>query len=99
MHSHIFLLKKSLIYNNILNKFLIIFIILFFSSCTNNRVIKLKEGARFIDTNQKRQNIVKKKLKLSTSYVENQNRICIYIKDDTKIIKEVSQNEDCMNEI
>ena len=43
--------------------------------------------------------INQKKLKLSTSYVENQNRICIYIKGDTKIIKEVSQNEDCMNEI
>ena len=99
MHSQIFLLKKSIIYNNILNKFLIIFIILFFSSCTNNQVIKLKEGVRFIDVNQKRQNIVNKKMKLSASYIENESRICIYIKDDTKIIKEVLQNEDCLDEI
>jgi len=39
------------------------------------------------------------KIKLSTSYYENNNLICIYIKDDTKIIKEVSKNEDCLPEI
>ena len=99
MYSKIIKLKKSLIYNNIPSKVFIIFILILFSSCTKNDVINLKEGARFIDPKVNILNTKHKKIKLSTSYLENKNRICIYIKDDTKIIKEVSQNEDCLDEI
>ena len=62
-------------------------------------MINLNEGARFIDPKINILNTAYKKVKLSTSYVENKNRICIYIKNDTKIIKEVTKNEECLDEI
>tara|TARA_E500000178_G_scaffold163375_1_gene162816 strand:- start:197 stop:496 length:300 start_codon:yes stop_codon:yes gene_type:complete len=99
MYLIIIKLKKSLIYYNITSKVLIIFILILFSSCTKNEPINLKEGARFIDLKVNILNTDHKKIKLSTSYVENKNRICIYIKNDTKIIKEVSKNEECLDEI
>ena len=99
MHSKIVKLNKFLIYYNITSKVLIIFILILFSSCTKNELINLKEGARFIDPKVNIINATHKKVKLSTSYVENKNRICIYIKNDTKIIKEVTKNEECLDEI
>ena len=99
MYSKIVKLKKFLIYYNITSKVLIIFILILFSSCTKNELINLKEGARFIDPKVNLLNPTHKKVKLSTSYVENKNRICIYIKNDTKIIKEVTKNEECLDEI
>ena len=99
MYSRIIQLNKSLIYNNIPSKVFIIFILILFSSCTKNEVISQKEGARFIDLKVNILNTTIKKIKLSTSYLENKNRICIYIKNDTKIIKEVSKNEECLDEI
>ena len=80
-------------------KFLILIIFIsFLSSCSYNNLDNNKVGARFIDINS---NITsyEGKIKLSTSYLENNNLICIYIKNDTKIIKEVSKNEDCLDEI
>ena len=99
MYSKIIKLKKFLIYYNITSKVLIIFILILFSSCTKNELINLKEGARFIDPKVNILNTTHKKVKLSTSYIENKNRICIYIKNDTKIIKEVTKNEECLDEI
>ena len=80
-------------------KFLILIIFTsILSSCSYSNLDNNKVGARFIDINS---NITsyEGKIKLSTSYFENNNLICIYIKNDTKIIKEVSKNEDCLDEI
>ena len=76
---------------------LIIFISIL-SSCSYNNLDNNKVGARFIDINSNI-TIYEGKIKLSTSYFENNNLICIYIKNDTKIIKEVSKNEECLDKI
>ena len=72
---------------------------MFFCSCTNTELINLNEGVRFIDvvnTNNYNDN---KKIKLSTSYTENNNKICLYINNDTRIYREISINEECPLEI
>tara|TARA_B100001093_G_C25959100_1_gene648324 strand:+ start:136 stop:417 length:282 start_codon:yes stop_codon:yes gene_type:complete len=78
--------------------FIFIVFISFLSSCSYNNLDDNKVGARFIDTNSNFTNYVGT-IKLSTSYFENNSQICIYIKNDTKIIKEVSKNDDCLDEI
>ena len=78
--------------------FIFIVFISFLSSCSYNNLDDNKVGARFIDINSNFTNYVGT-IKLSTSYFENNSKICIYIKNDTKIIKEVSKNEDCLDEI
>ena len=90
--------EKVSIYNNILSKFISFSLLIFFSSCTNSN-LSLNEGVRFINLNENIIYTSNKKIKLSTSYLENNNLICIYIKNDTKIIKEVSKNENCVPEI
>ena len=86
------------IYNNILSKFISFSLLIFFSSCTNSN-LSFNEGVRFINLNENIIYTSNKKIKLSTSYLENNNLICIYIKNDTKIIKEVSKDENCVPEI
>jgi hypothetical protein len=78
--------------------FIFILFISFLSSCSNNNLDDNKVGARFIDINSNFTNDAGT-IKLSTSYFENNSQICIYIKNDTKIIKEVSKNDDCLDEI
>ena len=73
-------------------------IIVFLSSCSSNNLDNRIIGARFIDINSNFINY-EDKINLSTSYLDNNNLICIYIKNDTKIIKEVSENENCPPEI
>ena len=92
------ILKKVSIYNNILSKFISFSLLIFFSSCTNSN-LSFNEGVRFINLNENIIYTSNKKIKLSTSYLENNNLICIYIKNDTKIIKEVSKDENCVPEI
>jgi len=75
--------------------YIIIFLIV---SCSNNLDNK-NVGVSFIGIDNNIPVSSNDKIKLSTSYYENNNLICIYIKDDTKIIKEVSKNEDCLPEI
>ena len=75
--------------------YIIIFLIV---SCSNNLDNK-NVGVSFIGIDDNNPVSLNDKIKLSTSYYENNNLICIYIKDDTKIIKEVSINEDCLPEI
>ena len=67
-------------------------------SCSNNLDNK-NAGVSFIGIDNNLSVSSNDKINLSTSYYENNNLICIYIKDDTKIIKEVSKNEDCLPEI
>ncbi|MAC61448.1 MAG: hypothetical protein CMN37_06120 [SAR116 cluster bacterium] len=92
---------KSLNFKNISKKYkhLNFFtIIVFLSSCSSNNLDNRIIGARFIDINSNFINY-EDKINLSTSYLDNNNLICIYIKNDTKIIKEVSENENCPPEI
>ena len=92
---------KLKIFKNIFGLFKYLKFIMFISilsSCSNNNLDDNKVGARFIDINSNFTNYVGT-IKLSTSYFENNSKICIYIKNDTKIIKEVSKNEDCLDEI
>jgi len=92
---------KSLNFKNIskIYKHLNFFIIIvFLSSCSSNNLDNRIIGARFIDINSNFINY-EDKINLSTSYLDNNNLICIYIKNDTKIIKEVSENENCPPEI
>ena len=39
------------------------------------------------------------KIKLSMSYTENNNKICLYIKNDTKIFREIPIDKECPSEI
>ena len=75
-----------------------IILIALLPSCSSNNLNNNIAGARFIDINGNF-TYYEDKIKLSTSYLENNNQICIYIKNDTKIIKEVLENEKCLPEI
>ena len=72
---------------------------MFFCSCTNTELINLNEGVKFIDVNNLNTNSDYEKIKLSTSYTENNKKICLYIKNDTKIFKEISTDKECPSEI
>ena len=71
------------------------------NSCSKLEQKTYEEGARFIDDNStvfnKNNNI--NKIKLTTSYIENEKKICIYIDNDTKKVVETSENIDCPSEI
>ena len=71
------------------------------NSCSKLELKTYEEGARFIDDNStvfnKNNNI--NKIKLTTSYIENEKKICIYIDNDTKKVVETSENSDCPSEI
>jgi len=70
------------------------------NSCSKLEQKTYKEGARFIDDNStvfnKNNN---NKIKLTTSYIENEKKICIYIDNDTKKVIETSESSDCPSEI
>ena len=70
-----------------------------FCSCTNTELINLNEGVKFIDVININKNHDYEKIKLSTSYTENNNKICLYIKNDTKIFREIPIDKDCPSEI
>ena len=72
---------------------------MFFFSCTNTELINLNEGVKFIDINNIDKNRDYEKIKLSTSYTENNKKICLYIKNDTKIFREISTDKECPSEI
>ena len=71
------------------------------NSCSKLEQKTYEDGARFIDDNStvfnKNNNI--NKIKLTTSYIENEKKICIYIDNDTKKVVETSENNDCPSEI
>ena len=52
---------------------------MFFCSCTNTELINLNEGVKFIDVINNNKNYDYERIKLSTSYTENNNKICLYI--------------------
>ena len=70
------------------------------NSCSKLEQKTYEEGARFIDDNStvfnKNNN---NKIKLTTSYIENEKKICIYISDKSKIITETSKSLNCPSEI
>ena len=72
---------------------------MFFCSCTNTELINLNEGVKFIDVVNNDKNYNYEKIKLSTSYTENNKKICLYIKNDTKIFREISTDKECPSEI
>ncbi len=71
------------------------------TACSKLEQKSYEEGARFIDesSNVFIQNNNSKNIKLTTSYIENEKRICIYIDNNTKKIIETSENNDCPAEI
>jgi len=71
------------------------------TSCSKLEQKTYREGARFIDENSNVfiKNNNSKNIKLTTSYIENEKRICIYIENNTKKIIETSENNDCPAEI
>ena len=73
--------------------------LMFFCSCTNTELINLNEGVKFIDVINNNKNYDYEKIKLSTSYTENNNKICLYIKNDTKIFRENPIDKKCPSEI
>ena len=70
-----------------------------FCSCTNTELINLNEGVKFIDVVNNNKIYDYEKIKLSTSYNENNFKICLYIKNDTKIFREISIEKECSSEI
>ena len=72
-----------------------------FNSCSKLEQKTYEEGARFIDENSNVfiKNNNSKKMNLSTSYIENKKKICIYINNNTKKIIETSENSVCPSEI
>ena len=91
--------NKLLIYYNYLILVIIFLIIFSLSSCTNYNLDEVKQDARFLDFDNKEIINLTSKIKLSTTYVENNIRICIYIDNNTKKIIETSENNDCPAEI
>ncbi len=71
------------------------------NSCSQLQPETLEKGARFI--NESSNNFVQKestnKTKLTTSYIENEKKICIYVSDKSKIITETSKSLNCPSEI
>ena len=70
-----------------------------FYACTNTELINLNDGVRFIDVINNNKNNDYEKIKLSTSYTENNNKICLYIINDTKIFREIQIDKKCPSEI
>ena len=91
--------NKLLIYYN--NLILVIFFLINFSlsSCTNYDLDEVEQDARFLDFDNKEIINLTSKIKLSTTYVENNIRICIYIDNNTKKIIETTENNDWPAEI
>ena len=70
-----------------------------FCSCTNTELINLNEGVKFINVFDENINYIDEKINLSTSYTENNKKICLYIKNDTKIFREIPIDKECPSEI
>ena len=75
MFNDIFIMLKYLF-----QKLFLIFgftILMFFCSCTNTELINLNEGVKFIDIINNNKNYNYDKIKLSTSYTENNKKTLI----------------------
>ena len=97
MYSNIFILIK---YTT--QKFSLVFyffILISFWSCTNTEFQNLNEGVKFINVFDENTNYINEKINLSTSYNENNKKICLYIKNDTKIFREIQMDKKCPSEI
>ena len=70
-----------------------------FCSCTNTELINLNEGVKFIDIFDENINYIDEKIVLNTSYTENNKKICLYIKNETKIFREIQIDKECPSEI
>ena len=70
-----------------------------FCSCTNTELINLNEGVKFIDVFDENTNYIDEKIVLNTSYTENNKKICLYIKNETKIFREIQIDKECPSEI
>ena len=99
----ILMLKKQNFYKpcNFSNIIKIVYI-LFLISCSKGE-FPTEPNVRFIDNSNnskiKSETNNFKGLSLSSSYLENGNIICIYIQNNSKIIKEAKKNEECPPEI
>ena len=91
--------NKLLIYYNYLILVIFFLIIFSLSSCSNYNLDDVQQDARFLDFDNKVIKNLNNKIKLSTTYVENNSRICIYIDNNTQKIIETSKNYDCPEEI
>lgn len=76
-----------------------LFLLAFISSCSpiTNLAIE-KEDTRFIEF-ENSENDNHESINLSTSYIENDAKICVYISQDIKLVKEVSVNQECPGKI
>ena len=99
------LIYKMFTYNKqnrlFLTSLIILLSALIFNSCSKLEQKSYEEGARFIDekSNVFIINNNTNKIKLTTSYIENKKKICIYIDNNTKKVIETSENNDCPAEI
>ena len=103
---HLIRLKCKIFNYNKQNRLFLTSIIILISSLMLNACSELQQksyeqGARFITQNSN--NFIQKKfnnkIQLSSSYIENEKKICIYISDKSKIITETSKSLNCPSEI